>query len=314
MKLRRSGALGAILTISLITAGNSAFAVGALKQAYVSTAGANAPDCGAANTPCRTFQFALDNAVAPDGVLYIQTAGDYGPANITRPVTIVNVSGGVAGVLNFAGAQEGVSIQMMTSDRAILQGLTVDGGGGDARGISVRSGNASIVACDVLNVFSGIVVSPSGSTASRALIHDTRVTRATNTGIVAAFGSRGYAEASAYNISVTHSGIGATGLSVNDSLLSENAIGLEGAVNADNVKLTGNDKGFVPRQTSGGTGITFATLSRMTIAGNRIGVEVNNHQFGFPQTLYTYKNNIIEGNAEGDIVGDTTRLTTIKIQ
>src|SRR5262249_19928295 len=67
----------------------------AATKVWVSSAGADGAGCGAAASPCLTFQQAVAN-VAAGGEVGVLRPGDYGPVTITASVSITNDATGQA--------------------------------------------------------------------------------------------------------------------------------------------------------------------------------------------------------------------------
>ncbi|WP_051134156.1 right-handed parallel beta-helix repeat-containing protein [Methylocystis sp. ATCC 49242] len=105
-------------------------------RVFVSGKGANAAGCGT-TAPCRTFQYALA-MVSAGGEIVVMDSGDYGPVRITKSVSIVSDSGGVAGITQ-TGAGAAIDVAAGVADKIVLRGLTVDGAGAAAYGLRVTS-------------------------------------------------------------------------------------------------------------------------------------------------------------------------------
>src|SRR5262245_3838990 len=96
-------ALSGISLAGLIGAVMHGAPAGAATKVWVSNVGADGFTCGAATSPCRTFQQAHDN-VAAGGEIGVLDPGDYGRSSntalfITKPVNVTNDGTGEAGIL-----------------------------------------------------------------------------------------------------------------------------------------------------------------------------------------------------------------------
>lgn len=112
-------------------------AVAAGPRIFVSGKGANTGACGTAAAPCRTFQHA-HGLVTAGGEIVVMDSGDYGPVRITKSLSIVNDSGGVAGVTRTtAGAA--IEVVAGAGAKVVLRGLTVEGAIVATYGLLVKS-------------------------------------------------------------------------------------------------------------------------------------------------------------------------------
>jgi hypothetical protein len=115
---------------------------GTLARAWVSGQGVDAAGCGAIASPCRTIQYAFDNAAAPGGAIYVHDASGYGAQlSITHAISIINDGSGAAVI--GGGAGDAIAIQAGATDTVLLKGLTVNGAGVSPIGIHLISGGRS---------------------------------------------------------------------------------------------------------------------------------------------------------------------------
>lgn len=129
-------------------------AFGLSPQVFVSGKGADAAGCGTTLAPCRTFQYALDSAVAPGGVISVMDSGDYGSMVIRKSVSVINNGAGVASI-GANGQPTAIEINIPAFSRVVLRGLTVDGGRKQNYGLFVRN----VASLDISNcVFRNFVV------------------------------------------------------------------------------------------------------------------------------------------------------------
>lgn len=144
-------ALAATASLSVLLAPDDARAAGSLPNAWVSGRGADRAGCGAVTAPCRTFQYVLDNVVAPNGSVLVFDPANYGPMRITFPVSILNKDGGTAGVFSVnASTGIAVEINLALPGVVILQGLTLAGSAGAGSGIYMTSpGTLAIEGCEI---------------------------------------------------------------------------------------------------------------------------------------------------------------------
>lgn len=134
--------------LSLCSFGSPAFAL--ISIAWVAGNGSDILTCGAATLPCRTFQYVHDNIIFPNGSIYVIRPGDFGPLQITKPISIINDSGGVASVLQSTVGQSAITINVGPTDNVLLRGLTLDGLEVGDSGIVVNSGaSVQILNCSI---------------------------------------------------------------------------------------------------------------------------------------------------------------------
>src|SRR5471032_3273178 len=164
----------------VITAGLAAFAfglipaqswaVGTANRVWVSGHGVDQAGCGAPAAPCRSLQYAHDNAVVAGGEIDILDPAGYGAVTITKSISIVNDGVGTAGVQASSG--NAITINAGPNEAVYLKGLNIDGvQETGANGIVFNSGADLTVTNCVVRHFSsdGIVLQPT-SGAIRVLI------------------------------------------------------------------------------------------------------------------------------------------------
>jgi hypothetical protein len=119
------------------------------QQSWVSATGMGA-NCTRA-LPCASFETA-EGATQAGGVISVLDSGDFGPLQLTKPLTI-RADGADGGLVNLAG-NFGIVIVGAPSDVFTLEGLHLDGGG-----ITFASGaRLHILRCVIANVFLNGVV------------------------------------------------------------------------------------------------------------------------------------------------------------
>src|SRR5471030_3158614 len=105
--------------------GGAAGSGDAATRAWVSGHGADSVGCGAPTTPCRSLQYAHDNAVAAGGEIDVLDPAGYGAVTITKALSIVNDGVGTAGVQATSG--DAILINAGANDSIYLKGLNLDG-------------------------------------------------------------------------------------------------------------------------------------------------------------------------------------------
>ncbi|MES2934323.1 MAG: right-handed parallel beta-helix repeat-containing protein [Pseudomonadota bacterium] len=115
-------------------------------------------------SPCKTFAYAL-NQTAAGGEISIDSPGEFGVVTINKSITI-NALGALGSIVVPSGAN-GITVAAAPTDIVILRGLTINGGGVGANGISFTSGGRLHVEnCTIYRmVYEGIQFSPSAVSA-----------------------------------------------------------------------------------------------------------------------------------------------------
>src|SRR5206468_10996876 len=127
-------------------------------RVFLSGTGVDSGDCSDAANPCRSLQYAINQA-APGAEVVIVSSGGYGGANITKSI-IVNAP---TGVVAFVGRT--ITVTIGSSDTVTLRGLSMNGAVfGDANGIEVIAGGTLNVENTVISSFSsnGILANATG--------------------------------------------------------------------------------------------------------------------------------------------------------
>ncbi len=154
--MRKVSLAGAVLaTLSLCLSAGTAQA--ASNRVWVSGHGVDQAGCGTPVSPCRSLQYAHDNAVNAGGEIDILDPAGYGAINITKAVSIVNDGVGTAGVQASSGAAITINLPIPGNNQSVfLRGLNIDGvQQSGATGVNIlQAPNVQIVNC-VVRHFSG---------------------------------------------------------------------------------------------------------------------------------------------------------------
>ena len=140
-------------------------------RTFVSGNGSDSNPCTVA-APCRSFAQALNVTNAGGEILVLDTAG-YGTLTINKAVSIV-APAGIYGGITVPSGGTGITIPY-GSGNVVLRGLTINGGGVGATGISISTSNKVEVYDCVISGMSqnGVSIGSNGTT----LIVDTTVSR-----------------------------------------------------------------------------------------------------------------------------------------
>jgi hypothetical protein len=157
MTKRRWLAAAAIAALCVTTS----VAKAASNRVWVSGHGVDQVGCGAPTAPCRSLQYAHDNAVIAGGEIDILDPAGYGAITITKSISIVNDGVGTAGVQATSG--NAITIEAGPTASVYLRGLNVDGVLGSAsNGIEFDSGKGLTILNCVVRHFAhdGISLAP----------------------------------------------------------------------------------------------------------------------------------------------------------
>ena len=287
----------------------AAGAGGAQTRAWVSSLGTDSPACASAVAPCRTFQYAHDNIVAPGGAIYAHDAAGYGPLVITHAISVINEGEGVASITVAYG--DAIDIQAGAGDAVRIVGLTLDGSGTGANGVNLTSAGSLVLTNCKISGF-GSASANSGNGGGGILINPASG-KLTLT-ISDTLASNNRARGIWISPSVANFGFGSTAV-VTGTLIRDEAVG-----NGAGVEVSFEGTGHVSilanqvnssENTLFGFGVFNANsqllLTRSTATGNGgAGVLIGN---GF---AFTYGDNALDGNISGAVSG--TLSTTLHLQ
>src|SRR5437773_1561820 len=140
--IRRAVAVSLFLVVIFVPRG---FAQAA--HVFLSGTGSDAGDCSNAATPCRSLQYAIDQASAGAEVVVVSSGG-YGGATITKSITV----NAPTGVIAFVGRT--ITVTISSTDTVTLRGLSMNGAiFGDADGIAFTAGCTLNVENTVISSF-----------------------------------------------------------------------------------------------------------------------------------------------------------------
>jgi len=150
-------------------------------RTFVSGYGADTGACGI-TAPCRSFAYAAPQTASGGEITVLDSAG-YGPVTIAQPLTITNPGGVEAGVTATSGV---IAVTVtVTSGTVVLRGLTLEGVGVGATGVSMSSTLIGTATLDIIDCVikdfagNGIAISTT-STSIRQLIAVVDNTRSLN--------------------------------------------------------------------------------------------------------------------------------------
>src|ERR1700737_3205533 len=126
-------------------------------RVFLSGTGSDAGDCSNAAAPCRSLQYAINQAAAGAEVVIVSSGG-YGGATITKSITV----NAPTGVIAFVGRT--ITITIASTDTVTLRGLSMNGAVfGDADGIAFTAGGTLNIENTVVSSFASYGVNDSAS-------------------------------------------------------------------------------------------------------------------------------------------------------
>ncbi|MFI4987949.1 MAG: right-handed parallel beta-helix repeat-containing protein [Alphaproteobacteria bacterium] len=290
-------------------------------RTWVSGVGDDVNPCSR-TAPCKTFAGAISKTAA-GGEISVLDPGGFGAVTITKAISLTNDGVGEAGVL--ASNTTGITVNAGPNDVVNLRGLVIDGAPAATPGlvgIHFIAGHALHIQQSVIKNFQGaapngfgIQFSPSG--ASQLFVSDTVISnngsgangvgiliKPTGSGSAKAVLNRIQVEGNALGISVDGTGSTGTGLQLllRDSVVSDSVnsgITITGPAGGQTALLMMDRSASVANGTTGviasGTGATILIGNSAITLNNGIGVGV-----GVGGTVFSFKNNSINGNTGGD--------------
>ncbi len=222
-------------------------------RVFVSAAtGNDAASCNSINTPCLTFQGAV-NQVSAGGSVIVLTTGGYGAVTIGKALTIEAPESVVAFIHPASG--DAITVNAGASDTVVLRGLSLSVGTGS--GIAFKGGGVLQIERCVLHGFSTAlsVVVP-----GLVLVRDTTI-RASSVGVGVATGVTGAAQVVLERVRLKGNQYGV--LSTSNSYVTVRASNVSGNVQA----------GLVVDSHLGGGTTAEMTVEDCLVAHNGVGVE-----------------------------------------
>jgi hypothetical protein len=198
--LRGLLAASALITISLACV-STARAQILRPRVYVSAAaGVNAGGCSL-NSPCKTFAYAVTQAVAGGEVIVLDSGG-YGPVTITKALTLTAPAGVYASIIADTAGTNAVTVAAGVADTVVLRGLTLTGLGGDNGVLITQAGTVHVENC-VISSFDGLGLNGMGIkhvASAKLYVKDTVVRDNPHAGIYVEAPAGGAAQVSVDNV------------------------------------------------------------------------------------------------------------------
>ena len=274
-------------------------------RVFLSGTGVDSGDCSDAANPCRSLQYAINQA-APGAEVVIVSSGGYGGANITKSI-IVNAP---TGVVAFVGRT--ITVNIASTDTVTLRGLSMNGAVFfDTYGIDFTGGGTLNVENTVISSFvlAGIHDVAAGS---KLWVYNCDFKKHNNAGIHV----EGAASAVIENSRASGSNDGVFAYSqaivaVRNSVMQNNHHGFRVSSPStgtteliiDSCLLSHNDFGILSSQ--GGTAVATARVGESVVMSN---VTANLSTFGTGQIISQ------GGNRVGGATGGTTGFTSTEAQ
>src|SRR5438132_4726218 len=148
--IRRVAAVSLFLAVLVVPKASAAARV------FLSGTGVDSGDCTDAANPCRSLQYAIDQA-APGAEVVVVSSGGYGGATITKSITV----NAPTGVIAFVGRT--ITVNIASTDTVTLRGLSMNGAVfGDQNGIAFAAGGTLNIENTVISSFANNGVNDTG--------------------------------------------------------------------------------------------------------------------------------------------------------
>ncbi len=287
-----------------------------VNRAYASGAGSDSASCGTIAAPCKTLQYVHDKVINPGGEIDLIGSGEYGPIAITKALTIVNKSGGVASVTQPASGQPAMLVNAGDADVVFLQGLTVEGAWAANAGVYFQSGGTLQISDCVIRHFKDVgVIATSWSATSALIMNNVAISDTSNYGVRLLWsGGALTASVTGLKVSNTTTGLAVSGgvmrgpsapvVKVWESAVTGTSNGFSAvsdtftnpaSLTLDKVDVSGNGTGVVATNSA-------LHLSRSLIVGNGVGVAISGGR------VVSNKTNSIQDNGQ-NVTGGTLTAT-----
>lgn len=283
----------ALLVLSLLLLGSgSAFAQAT--RTWVSGVGDDANPCSR-TAPCKTFAGAISKTAA-GGEINCLDPGGFGAVNITKSMTIV-CEDTVGGVLH--SGTNGIIVNAGATDRVVLRGLDINGGtpvSPGVNGIRFLAGGSLVV--DDCVIYNSAAADPSGNgivIANAAGVAEVQVLNSLISG-------NGSAAGSGAGILIQPTGSGSVDLTVNNTVLANNRVGLRanstttsGTIDVTVIDSTAASSAFHGFVAHAPTGQIRMMLNRVrSIHNAEEGIRANG-----AGAVVTVGDSVVTGNATG---------------
>ena len=268
---------------------------GASHRVWVSGHGSDAAGCGATTAPCRSFQYVIDNVVAPSGEIDVLDPAGYGAVTISHAVSIVNDGVGTAGVQQPTTGLNAIVISAGANDSVVLRGLNIDGLGVAQIGIWLKSGASLTIDNCVVHDFTnkGGYFNP-GSGVFTIAVSNSAASNNSQEGFI--FWPSGTATLTGVVTGSRAENNGNGGFVVINTGSSTSTVSITGSLAFNNTTA-----GFQ----SVLSGAKLILSSSTSMGNSTFGVQINGGA-----TADTYGNNNLQGNVSGAFSGSAAHVLT----
>lgn len=281
-------------------------------RGWVSGLGTDSPTCGTVDSPCRTFQYAHDNIVISGGSIYVKDPANYAQIVISKSISLINDGSGTATIF----ATSGDAIAISAGD-VLIKGLTLDGAGSGANGVSFTSSGALTVANCIVRGFTntGLSIVPGGG--GSVAIVDSLITGNAGAGVYTFGDSSGSLTLTLSRDKIVNNGFNTSGYGVrltggtaayqfstiDSTLIGENGIGLSVEASGSNT-ISGAlyDSRILGSRTSSITVTTGSSvrLERTSVQAFYPSVGITNNG-----SIVSFGNNAIVDGVTGNAITTT---------
>src|SRR5437016_4876174 len=292
------------VVVSLFLAVLVAPRASAAARVFLSGTGTDSGDCSNAATPCRSLQYAIDQAAAGAEVVIVSSGG-YGGATITKSITI----NAPPGVVAFVGRT--ITVTIASTDTVTLRGLSMNGAVfGDTFGIYFSAGGTLNVENMVISSFSNAAIGAYAA-GSKLWVHNSDF-RTNSIGVDVRGPSAVIENSRAIENSYGVYASDAANVVVRNSVAEDNGIGFDAVaanglsteIIVDSCLVTKNGYGL--RSAQFGTGVVATVRAGQNIVMNNTFANLNPINGGL---LISHG-----GNRIGGSTGGTTGFTSTEAQ
>jgi hypothetical protein len=291
MRIKNSVLFSLFVTALLLLGSGSAFAQAT--RTWVSGVGDDVNPCSR-TAPCKTFAGAISKTAA-GGEINCIDSGAYGAVTITKSITI-SCEDVEAGVLH--SSTNGIVINALASDKVVLRGLDINGAPPTAAGLNgIRFLAAGSLTVDDCLIHGSGGAAPNGNgivIANSSLVAKVQVINSKIIGNGAGTGGAG--------IQVSPTGSGGVALTVDNTLLLNNTVGLRadsagtsGAIDVSVVDSTATGAPYHGFVALGNGGPVRMMLNRVT-SSNNLGEGLRSVGAG---ALIRVGDSVVTGNGTG---------------
>lgn len=291
--MTKMGRLLNVLAVFVVISACSSIAQAQATRTWVSGVGDDANPCSR-TAPCKTFAGAISKT-AGGGEINCLDPGGFGAVTITKPITIDchYTEGGI-----LAASTNGVIINAPTTDKIVLRGLDIHGGGGAGGLDGVRflaGGSLRVEDTTISNMTNGINIGVNQASNVEVFVTRSYIRNNSNVGIF-----------------ISNAAAGLVHTVVEQSTVDNNVFGLFGSNNSRTTvrgsTFSGNSTTGILAQVNPGAGLSEINVDTCIITGNGTGLSAGASSVANQGNLRV-SNSTISANGTGVTAGNGQALS-----